>query len=147
MRNSVSLMTILSSLVANEMKSYDKVSVSQCQLSSDLALEIGGWDKNAGAEVILWSFGDNQDNQVWSLQPNGVITSGMNDLVLTESRFEANSYNKLLMQPKTHDSNQLWKIVGITIRLQDHPICINSHDGITAKGTKLDAYTCNGQAS
>jgi len=88
-------MTILSSLVANEMKSYDKVSISQ--LSSDLALEIGGWDKNAGAEVILWSFGDNQDNQVWSLQPNGVITSGMNDLVLTESGFEVNAYKTLLI--------------------------------------------------
>ena len=145
MRNSVSIMTILSSLVANEMKSYDKVSISQ--LSSDLALEIGGWDKNAGAEVILWSFGDNQDNQVWSLQPNGVITSGMNDLVFTESGFEVIAYNTFLMQPKTYDSTQLWKIIGITIRLQDHPICINSHDGKTAKGTQLDAYTCNGQAS
>jgi len=58
----VSIMTILASLAANEMKSYDKVSIRQ--LSSDLALDIGGWDKNAGAKLILWSFGDNQKNQV-----------------------------------------------------------------------------------
>jgi len=71
----------------------------------------------------------------------------MNDLVLTASGFEANAYNTLLMQPNTHASTQLWKIVGNTVRLQDHPICINSPGGATAKGTQLDAYTCNGQAA
>jgi hypothetical protein len=71
----------------------------------------------------------------------------MNDLVLTAGGTEANGYNTLLMQPNTQASTQLWKVVGKTIRLQDHNICINSPNGATAKLTELDAYTCNGGAA